>query len=123
MADKNLVVELSKKIEIARDEHKYQMRKPKKDIKINRWHNMIEFSPKLKLVFKELCVLNTFMRQNPELTNEEISNLLKTKFFKFKTLRKCEQKIPDFFNELREMGAEYCTIFLAQRNELRVSRI
>ena len=118
--DKKLVVELAERIKLARASYKYQTRKSQNKFQVQPY-NTLDFSDKFKLIYKELCVLSSFMRKHPQLSDEDVKEVLKTKFFTFKTLRDLAKTEPNFIKAVRTMGANNYALDLAvKRQELRM---
>lgn len=121
--DRKLIVELAYQIKTTREEHK-KLELKNKDNRVifskAEFADEINTNSNLKLNYRELAVLYAFVRNNPQLTDDELSKMLKKNRLKF--LRECEKTIPDFFEELRVHGPSYIVIRMAEREELKVSR-
>ena len=63
----------------------------------------------------QLYGLSKFLRENPHVTQEDLNELLKTKFFKFKFLRKVNKLLPDLLIELRDYSAQSVALYYANR--------
>ena len=117
MADKNLVRELTKKLAIRELESSFYS---DKDIHVggryNRATGKTEGAIKIKQTeFDQLEGLYLFVKENQSLTQEELNELLKTKFLKFKFLRKVNAMLPDLLAEIKMHGAMQVAIYYANR--------
>jgi len=72
-----------------------------------------------------ISALYFFLKDNPELTNDEIREILNSNN-KFSNLRKLDKLIPNFFEELKEHGISYIeNLYNAKKNgvkSLNISR-
>jgi len=63
----------------------------------------------------KLVALSKFLRENENITQEDLDLLLKTKLFKYRFLRKLNNKIPDFLEELKTNGPQSVALYYANR--------
>lgn len=67
--------------------------------------------------FDQICALYKFLKENNNLTQEELNNLLKTKFVQYKFLRQINKKMPGLLDELKTHGPMYVAGYIAYLNK------
>ena len=84
-----------------------------------------KFNENLTKTHYHISALYFFLKDNPDLTNDEIREILKSNN-KFSNLRKLDKLIPDFFEELKAHGIGYVeNLYNAKKNgvkSLNISR-
>ena len=63
----------------------------------------------------QLVALSKFLRKNSNVTQEDLNYLLKTKWIKFKFLRKINNMMPDLLDEIKNHGPQHVAIYYANR--------
>ena len=117
MTYKNLVLELTKKIA---EKELISAHTTDKQIVVggscSRITGKITKSVKIKKSeYDQLVGLYKFIQEHKDLTQEELDFVLKTKFLKFRFLRKVNALVPDFLNELKMHGAMQVALYYANR--------
>ena len=118
---KNLLIKLNKKLEAEKYINADGPRKVVLDASCSRktW-KFIDLVTVTKHQMLQLVALSQFLKENPEVTQEDLNELLKTKFFQFKFLRRVNNMLPDFLLELKNYGARSVALYYA--NRVRVNK-
>ena len=111
-----LVVKLTERLKIAKVEARIQTDKDK-------WPKLIvgggEERVNEKYISNEkyfqISQLYWFLREHPNLSHEEFEQVLKSRFLKFKFLRKLNKVVENLDDELREHGIRYVAIRYAEK--------
>ncbi|MBO5955007.1 MAG: hypothetical protein J6Q13_03475 [Clostridia bacterium] len=84
-----------------------------------------KYNENLNKTHYHISALYFFLKDNPELTDDEIREILNSNN-KFSNLRKLDKLIPNFFEELKEHGISYVeNLYNAKKNgvkSLNISR-
>ncbi len=108
MIDKNLVNELAERIECAKEQAQLVEINPKDHSKcvFVQEEGKTYINPKYMSPFEylQLAEFEKFLKEHDDLENVEIDELLRKKIIKFATLRKMNYLIPNFVDELKNLG-------------------
>ena len=103
---KNLISALSEKIDIVKNrpikkgDETFFVKEKGKEISI---FDVNEFITKDQRA--QVYALQSFLKENEGISQEDLNKVLKAKFFKFAFLRKLNKQVPNLIEEIKEQGA------------------
>ena len=102
--DKELIKELTEKI---KQERQKQIGLPGKDGKLFKTETPFKSKHVSNFQYRLLSALYNFMKENPELREDEVRKYLHAKSTQFSYLIMCDRAINDFIPELKQHGVMY----------------
>lgn len=102
--DKELIKELTEKI---KQERQKQIGLPGKDGKLFKTETPFKSKHISNYQYRLLSALYNFMKENPDLSEQEIRKYLHAKSTQFSTLIMYDRAISDFISELKQHGVMY----------------
>ena len=106
MEKKRLILELNEKMRIAKINAHWKEEKDTFDKKQVFVGSATRLNPRFisNKQYFQIAEFYNFLKENEDLTDEEIREVLKSKFIDYKFLRKLDKLIPGFFEELKFHG-------------------